>query len=53
MELDNLKEMVHIAKQKQREVIEIYDPRVLYDKLKKCIKKEYLVEYEKTYGKIK
>ena len=30
MELDNLKEMVHIAKQKQREVIEIYDPCVLY-----------------------
>ena len=49
----NCREMVHIAKQKQREIIEIYEPDILYEKLKKCIKKEYLTEYEKIYGKVK
>ena len=47
------KGLIHIAKSKQREIIEIYDPKILYDKLKECIKKEFIKEHEKTYGKVK
>ena len=38
-----------MPKQKQREVIEIYDPEELETMLRKCVKKEYLKEYEKLY----
>jgi hypothetical protein len=42
-----------LTKQKQREVLEIYNEETFYDTLKKYIKKEYLKEYQKTYGKFK
>lgn len=42
-----------MSKQKQREIVEIYDPKELEKMLRKCIKKEYLKKYEKLYGKEK